>query len=763
MEAKKHYAYKEEAKHLESTKLWIKEEYHKLIEQDTKLSREIVALRKEVSTVFDERLILKTQMQEAVHEEEGNLERVEHSPYFGRINFKEKYKDEQEIIYIGKFGLYDSERGEMLVLDWRAPMSNIYYSGMDEEVAYRTPSGVVEGRMNLKRRYVLSEGKLAEIHDEKSLQDNLRESITGEDSFLIESLNKSTSGRLTEIVATIQDQQNKIIRSDGFMPLIVQGVAGSGKTTIALHRMAYLIYNRQQDTTARYMVVAPNKLFLNYIEEILPDLGVDNVVQTTFEDWAVSQLGKGTKLAKEDDKLNTLITKEKEKARIIALAAKLRGSILFKKIIDFKISKIEKQIISHHPIVFEGITLMSQKELQEIFLVSNLHLPLKKRIIQLGEYIKKRLKDKQAFIEASIEAVYQKKITKLKESALDINEVRLEIIRLYDERDAKIKGIKKWIPGYVKDYLKQIELPKTKDFYLGIFEDEEALSRLLIKQISEDDLHQVLAVLKSYYVKGEIETEDLGPLVYTEMKLYGLKEEGKYTHIVVDEAQDLDEMKLTVLREVSANDAFTLVGDLSQGIYDYKGIINWERMMQRVFEGKKYHYYEMTTSYRSTIEIIDLANEVINWCKDFTPIKAQAVLRHGPKPQLIHCKDEKERIDCIAKDIRDFQQEGRVSICVLVKHKMQVHTVCDKLQAIGVKSEKICDQGDHYNGGIVVMPGYLSKGLEFDAVLIYDVSNQEDKVSSLDIKMLYVMITRALHRLKLYSIGRAIDGLEKYL
>ena len=550
--------------------------------------------------------------------------------------------------------------------------------------------------MDLKRRYVLNEGELAEIHDEKSLQDNLRESITGEDGFLIESLNKSTSGRLTEIVATIQDQQNKIIRSEGFLPLIVQGVAGGGKTTIALHRMAYLIYNRQNDLEAKYMVVAPNRLFLNYIEEILPDLGVDHVFQTTFEDWAISQLGKDLKLVRDGDKLNTLITETKEKARIISLAAKFRGSVLFKKIIDLKISRLERNLISKNPNTFEGIPLISYKELQEVFLVSNLHLPLQKRVMQLGEYIKKRLKDKQEFIVASLEILYQKKINELKAASDNLEAIRPKIIALYDERDTKIKEIKKWIPSFVKNYIKQIQIPTTKAFYLGIFEDEEKLSGLLAKQIPEEDLHEVVALLRTYYVEEKIETEDLGPLVYSQMKLYGLKDEGKYIHIVVDEAQDLDEMKLTVLREISINDAFTLVGDLSQGIYDYKGITSWERMMQRVFEGKKYNYYEMTTSYRSTIEIIDLANEVIGWCLSFIPLKAQAVLRHGEKPELIHCQDEEYRMNHIIQDIKALEEEGRVSICLLVEHKAEVDKVYENLKEVGFEVERVCEEGDKY-------------------------------------------------------------------
>lgn len=769
MEAKKHSAYTEEAVYLKETVSWLKNETIKLKLQDNQLNEEIASLRKEVSSALDERLVLKLQMQGMLEEDIDKFKKVEDKPYFGRVNFREDYKEEVETIYIGKFGLYDAEQGEMLVLDWRAPMSNIYYSGFDEEVSYHTPIGNVQGKVSLKRRYVIEQGELLEIYDEKSLQDTLKDSIQQDSGFLIESLNKSTSGRLSEIIATIQDQQNKIIRSEPLMPLVVQGVAGSGKTTIALHRMAYIIYNKQkQDKNVSYMVVAPNRLFLNYIEEILPDLGVDDVSQTTFEDWALEQLNYKITLVNTVDKLNYLLSDSTEEARIISLAAKLRGSIVFKRLIDMQVARLEKKIIPVQGIQFEGKTLITYKELQEVFLVSNGHLALEDRIKLLGQYLKKRLKDKQDIIRHYIEIEYQSKIEDLKSEVEDIESIRKEIISLYDERDERIKGIKKWIPSFVKSYIKNLHLPSTTNFYFNILE-ENYLIQTLSKQISEEEIVKIIKVLNTVHSNNQFETEDLGPLLYIQMKLYGIKEEKKYAHIVVDEAQDLDEMKITVLRQVSLNDAFTFVGDLSQGIYGYKGINNWERMMKRVFDDKRYNYYEMTTSYRSTIEIIELANEVIRACDEFTPLQAVPVLRHGPKPKLIECLNEEVKIFKILEDIEALKREGMVSICLLTKTKEQSERIYEHLQEKVEDLQLISDEYDKYNGKIVVMPSYLSKGLEFDAVLLYEIGVTQIDLSSLNIKLLYVMITRALHRLYLYytddvipliSESKAIDKKE---
>lgn len=760
MKANQHRDYQEESQHLEETCTWALEQYEALATKDADLLHEIAMLRKEVSSALDERLVLKLQMQDMVSEDKDQMGRAKEVPYFGRVNFQERYHEGQEIIYIGKHGLYDSQAGEMLVLDWRAPMANIYYSGLDEAVSYETPKGTVEGTMHLKRRYVIDQGVLQEIHDERSLQDNLLESISHDAGFLIESLNKSTKGRLTEIVATIQDQQNKIIRSDAMVPLIVQGVAGSGKTTIALHRMAYMIYN-QKRRDARYMVVAPNKLFLNYIEAILPDLGVDDVYQTTFEEWAMTQLGKKIKLIESGDKLNQLLTESVETTQVMALAAKLRGSIVFKKLIDFKLGELERSLFPEEGVVFEGVCICTRKELGELFFKSHLHLPLQGRIKQLGETLKKRLNNRTSDIEAGLMIQYQRQISVIKEQSEQLDTIREEIIRIYDERDAQIKTIKKRIPGFVKAYLGHFKLPSAYQFYNELFQDEEWLKNILQKQIKQEEVSAICKLLNEHLTKGRVESEDLGPLLYCQMRLYGLDTSEKFAHIVVDEAQDLDEMKLTALRQVSQGDAFTLVGDLSQGIYDYKGITDWERMMSRAFDGKKYHYYEMTTSYRSTIEIIALANHVILSCKAFKPILAQPVLRHGDKPQLVICEDESVRLAHMCHSLSTLKDKGRHSIGILVETKEQAEMLYSALTARGEQVQWIQSEEDPYEGGRVIMTGEFSKGLEFDAVIIYDVTHKKREMTSLDMKLLYVMTTRALHELHLYSIEKPYAFLEE--
>jgi len=239
MEAKTHPDYIDEKESLNKILKWTQDENDYLENYESILIKDISDIRKTVTHMMDERLIAKLQLQQFTTKDIKKVKAAKDTPYFGRIDFQEQRRDEIERIYIGKHGLHDREKEVPVVVDWRAPISDIYYSGHSEDVSYRAPYGEINGKMYLKRRYEIVDGQLIEIFDEKRSEDRIEDSLKEKGDFLVESLSKSNRGRLKEIVATIQNQQNKVIRSNMIRPLVVQGVAGSGKTTIALHRMAY--------------------------------------------------------------------------------------------------------------------------------------------------------------------------------------------------------------------------------------------------------------------------------------------------------------------------------------------------------------------------------------------------------------------------------------------------------------------------------------------------------------------------------------------
>ena len=231
-----------------------------------------------------------------------DIRNIKPKPYFARIDFKENNEQDIEKLYIGKISMIDSETKEPLIIDWRAPISNLYYEGSLGKSSYEVNEKIIEGEILLKRQYFIENKILEKILDVDK---------TASDQILQEALAGNADSRLKNIVATIQDEQNKIIRAPIDKPLIIQGVAGSGKTTIALHRIAYLIYRYEKNfNPENFMIIAPNRFFLNYISNVLPDLGVENVKQYTFEDLAYEIIGKKLKISDSNEKLVTIVNKE---------------------------------------------------------------------------------------------------------------------------------------------------------------------------------------------------------------------------------------------------------------------------------------------------------------------------------------------------------------------------------------------------------------------------------------------------------------------
>lgn len=749
MPASQHPNYLSECQHLEKTIDWVKKEKVRLLAHEEILKKEVLEIRKTVSHLQDERLVAKQQLHQYTAKDLKIMDYAQSTPYFGRIDFQENGRDEQEVIYIGKHGLHDQQREVPIVVDWRAPIADIYYSGHSQEVFYKAPRGEIRGKLFLKRRYEISSGCLQEIYDEQTSESKIEDSLKGRGDFLIEALSRSNQGRLKEIVATIQDQQNKVIRSDMLKPLVVQGVAGGGKTTIALHRMAYLIYNNRRSIhNPNYMVVAPNRLFLNYISEILPDLGVEDVFQTTFEDWAMTIIQKKMKLTHRIDQLNDLMKCRDESGRIMATAAKIKGSILFKKVIDNLIRQLEHSIIPNHSLSFEGVEVLEAKAIYQVFITSNLHLALKERILKLKEYLKNKIKSDIKEYYERIEQIYEERLQSIRQTSTNIEALRPQLIQIYDERDEKMKQFKKSIAKGVDAYIASLPPLDVFTFYKEAFQSQEII-KAFGSPVGEDLLNRAIEKITFQLKDNLYDNEDLAPLAYIKMKLFGLDDKNKYNHIVVDEAQDMDEFKLAALREVCINDSFTFVGDLSQGIYSYKGIQNWEKSMKRVFKDRDYHYHILTTSYRSTVEIVKFANEIIKKCDDLKPVLAEPVFRNGDLPSLIQCSDEAHMVLTVIKTIHHLKEEQYQSVAVICKDLTTTEKVYGLLNKKIKEVYLLTDQTTDFKEGVVIIPSYLAKGLEFDTVILWDVNEATYQLNPIDVKLLYIGATRALHKLVL--------------
>lgn len=736
----------EEKKFLE-TKGWIINQLENTKEKINEYEDKILLLKKSSRGTYDQDLILAEQIFDFANKSLTKYDEAQHNPYFARIDFRERRRD-VESFYIGKHGLNDHNNNEEIVIDWRAPIANLYYSGTFGEAFYTSPMGVIDGELTLKRKFLIKNGTLEKIYDEGVNELILKTSEEGDeliDQFLKVNLEQNMNKKLKEVVSTIQKEQNEIIRAFKNKPIIIQGSAGSGKTTVALHRLAYLIYTYSQDSeNQNILVVAPNKLFLEYISEVLPNLGVHNVKQNTYEELCQEILKDRNRVITKDEKLSKIIeeSNEDQYIKLMINSSKFKGSLLFKSILDRYIKYIEAIDSDVTDIMVEGYTLFSSKEIKKLYIRNLSHLSIVKRKEEINKYFKLRLKEKLIELSSSIDSEYNYKIMDIKSmNSLSDKEKREMIIKTYDERDFRKKNLNLNSNKAIKEFFKTWQKIDFYKCYIELFTNEELFNKLTEGKIPQQLYEFMKEEIEINKDKKLIDSDDLSALVYLQLKLEGI-DNGNFMHMVVDEAQDYSYFQLYILDEISKNHSMTIVGDLGQGIYNYKGINSWNKVMDLIFKSDA-TYVTLSQSYRSTVEIIDFANRVlVKQNLNISP--ATPVLRHGEKPRIVNIEyDEVEKIDGIIKEVLD---KGKSTVALICKTHGECMEIYNKLKESSIYAWSLIDENENsIREDYLIIPSYMTKGLEFDATIIYNCNDDKYKDCDLDKKLLYVALTRALH------------------
>lgn len=639
-------------------------------------------------------------------ERKVRLAASEKEPYFGRLDFKEEGKNEPSPLYIGKSGVGEDNGHRLLVVDWRAPVSSLFYSfsGGSPEVAYDAPEGPVSGTVHLKRNLLVREGELQRVVDSYAEGDESDGAVT--DEFLLHKLGESKDNKLRDIVSTIQQEQDAIIRTDKNKAVFIQGVAGSGKTTVALHRLAYLLYRYQDRVRAdRMMILAPSKMFLNYISGVLPELGVGDIGQQTFEDWALEQIGENLRMRDPADELARWFEDERSAANRADAPAKRKGSVAFLARIDDALSELEANLVPDEPFSPDDRRSISTEQLRGWLAEENPLDPLMKR----RERVLSRLK---------------------RWMEIELGKAK------WSDAEVRKKANARW-----KAYAAKLPQHTASSFYVA--------GGWLAEGMDEGDASVSKSGKSKAKGKGKAAAvvfgrEDLAALVHIHLKLHGPNLPA-YDHIVIDEAQDYAPAQLQVLRQHQRVTSMTVLGDLQQGIHDYAGIADWEEL-KGLFPEADTSYYELDRSYRSTLEIIEFANRILKGMGGGVK-PARPVFRSG-RPVDVERTDRKAEGDAIASIVEAWRQESELqSIAVLARTAADCARIHAALAGRGIQASLLEAKHQQYDGGVTVVPVYLSKGLEFDAVLIPDADEASYKPE--DAKLLYVGCTRALHRLKL--------------
>jgi len=732
---------------LNSTKKWIDNEINIINKNDLDLQNKISELRKQAKGRYNEELETTQKLYNITHKNLEKYTEAKDQPYFARIDFREKYRD-NESYYIGKFGLGDSKTGDEIVIDWRSPIADLYYSGTQGETSYEIPDGFVDGTLNLKRKFLIRDSKLKDAFDEGINEIILKSK--GEDNVLVDeflkiNLEESVSSKLKDVVATIQKEQNDIIRASKNSPLIVQGSAGSGKTTIALHRLAYLLYKYSKTISGNnILVIAPNKLFLDYISMVLPSLGIDKVRQKTFEEQAVEILQLKGKILTKDKKLTGLLEEEDKNNKLMLESSSLKGSILYKSIMDDYISYIETKDSEIEDIKVDKYVLFYSEDIKRLFIKDMKHLPIDKRKDEIKRYFMIKFNDRILEIMEKVVFKYEYNIARIKKLMEDGPERRKKIIELYDERDTSKKYILKSAKHNIEEYFENWKHKDTKELIYKLFNDENIFDNVVKNNISKELSQYIKDELNHSLEKGIVDSDDLSSMIYLKFRIEGVEEKFRFKHIVIDEAQDYSPFQYYIIKDMAKNNSYTIVGDIGQGIYYYKGVNDWEKLIKEVFNNEG-NYVQLTQSYRSTVEIIDFANKVL--IKQKNSLKpAKPVLRHGAKPEIKEFQNNKDFACNLDEIVNHCEKIGKSNVAVIGK----TYEECKKIKGFLKKYSNynwniIKDTDKNVNLEKIIIPSYMTKGLEFDCSVIYNCDEGNYNDSEFDKKILYVVLTRALH------------------
>lgn len=667
----------------------------------------------------------------------STLQRLEKKPYFARVDFKEQGEDKPETIYIGLGSFADSD-DHFLIYDWRAPISSIYYDGKLGKVTYNAPDGEQTVDMTKKRQFLIENGKIINMFD-------TNEQIG--DQMLLNVLNEKSSTQMKSIVTTIQREQNKIIRNTDADLLFVQGAAGSGKTSAIMQRVAYLLYRyRGNLNSSQVIMFSPNQLFNDYVKNVLPEMGEQNMVQMTYWQF-VSRRVPGMNV----ETLFEQFEDDREDKKII----RLKDSLSFFNAVTRYAKHLEKKGMLFKNIYFRSKDkpFYSKEKIKDIYYSFNENYHLRNRIEATKEALLNSLnhrvepETKKAWVSKTIESLDQEELNKL-----------------YDHPDQEFESSAKeehfLARKIVIKHLKSVSRKIRQNRFLNIRGQYLAFLRAVPKlidlskwDISQEQWDEHVERVKQRFLDRKIKMADISAYLYLYDLVTGRRTDYEMRYAFIDEIQDYTPFQLAYLKYNFPRAKFTMLGDLNQAIFTKDESKTLLGQISKLFDPKKTDVVQLTRSYRSTKEITEFTKQILRQGE-----KIEAFDRHGPMPTF-YKRDNLEKAYRALEDILVENDKQNLTTAIITKTLAEAQEVAKVLKERKIKSTLIGSANQRLIPGTLIMPSYLAKGLEFDAVVAWEVSNHNYHYED-ETQLLYTIASRAMYKLDLIYTGEKSNLLD---
>lgn len=701
----------DEEAHLEQTLAIVRENVDNYSREAARMNADIEEMLRhyhdndvEVYTILNNTITMHDHMKRALVRNEKALNK----PYFGRIIFHDETVNKDESIYIGKGGI-TKDTIHQVVADWRAPIANVYYENGLGKCSYTAPDNKeICIDLKLKRTYEIEGGKLLDYYDTE---------VVANDDLLTKYLAKNKQAVLGEIIATIQKEQNDIIRKSPYHNIIVQGVAGSGKTTVAMHRISYILYNYEERFKPDdFYIVGSNRILLNYITGVLPDLDVHGIRQMTMEQLFV-------RLLYEDwDEQKYHITDTDKMSR----KGSIKGTLQWFYDLENYCERLEWITIPRESI------FLNRKQFVEgfkngktgVFDETEGKAAEPKDLTELlsNEAIERYIKQNPTVsVQSKIDMLNDRLINKIRDTFLGKG-----ISFTEKERKAILKA------------------------YRGLFGGN--IWKKSIYSIYHDFLsEQSFKGLEVNIPAKEFDVYDLAALAYIYKRIKETEVISEAHHIVIDEAQDFGMMAYSVLKYCIKDCTYTIMGDISQNIHFGYGLNDWEELKKLILSSSRDSFGILKKSYRNTIEISEFATNILHHGQ-FSIYPVEPIIRHGEPVQLEEVSNFDTILQKAAMVCKTWQQKGLETIAVVCRNRKHANETAKELSKyINITDSDL--ENAVFGTGIMVLPVEYTKGLEFDAVLIFNPTRDDYPVDDGHAKLLYVAATRALHELCILHTG----------